>query len=316
VWRLSPNSILRALAANIGLKVVSLLLAICLWLYVTAQIGEKQTFSVPLAMVNVPDSLAVAREAPREIAITMRSSRSEILKLRFMSTVRATVDLAGAREGRVMVSLTPGNLNLPGGFRPEDVTIESPKSLTLDLERVVSVSVPVTPVLRGVVPKEMMLVGEPSVTPDHVIVRGPASAMRGVVSVETEPIDLHGRRGKLSREVPLRVPRGRQAVPDKVLVELEVSRRAVRTIPGITPTVFPGEEGLDIEFSPTTAALTVEGPEELVSKLVPDDVSIILSVAPGTRGTTRIQPEVIVPQGIDTFTLDVSSFEVRVLPAR
>jgi hypothetical protein len=53
-----------------------------------------------------------------------------------------------------------------------------------------------------------------------------------------------------------------------------------------------------------------------VNRLVPDDVSIILNVPPGARGTNRIQPEVIVPQGIDTFFLDVASFEVRVLSKR
>ena len=39
-----------------------------------------------------------------------------------------------------------------------------------------SAYVPVTPVFRGSVPKGMILVGQPSVTPDRVLVRGPASA--------------------------------------------------------------------------------------------------------------------------------------------
>jgi YbbR domain-containing protein len=310
------NALLRALTANIGLKIVSLLFAIFLWLYVTAQVGERQTFRVPLELANVPESLTVVRDLPKDIVITMRSSRSELLKLRLMSSVKATVDLSEARAGRLMIALTPGNLNLPSGFRAEDVTIEKPKSLTLELERVVSESVSVTPVLRGLLPKGMILVGEPSVTPDRVVVRGPASEMRGVTSVETEPIELRGRPGKFSREVRLRGLDGRSVVPDKVLVDVEVAKRAVRTIPGIPPTILQGEEGLAVECSPATAALTVEGPEDLVAKLVPDDVSIILSIPPGTRGTTRIRPEVIVPQGIDSFSLDVSSFEVRVEPRR
>ena len=87
-------------------------------------------------------------------------------------------------------------------------------------------------------------------------------------------------------------------------------------MPGIPPTLLQVEEGFQIEYSPTTASLTVEGPEELVNRLVNDDLSIILSIPPGARGTSRIQPEVIVPQGIDTFSIDVDSFEVKVLPKR
>jgi len=306
----------RSFTANVGLKIVSLLFAVFLWLYVTAQIGERQTFRVPLVLANIPESLTVAREAPGEIAITMRSTRSELLKLRLLSNVRATVDLAAARQGRVIVPLSTALLNLPLGFKAEDAAIESPKSLTLDFERIVSVSATVTPVFRGSVPNGMILVGQPVVTPDRVLLRGPASAMNGITAVETESIDLRNKQGKSSHEVSLRPGGRRKAVPSKVLVEIEVSKRAVRTISGIPPTLLQGEEGYEIEYSPKTAALTVEGPEELVNRLVPDDVSIILNVPPGARGTNRIQPEVIVPQGIDTFFLDVVSFEVRVLSKR
>jgi YbbR domain-containing protein len=306
----------RAITANIGVKIISLLFAIFLWLYVTAQIGERQTFRVPLELANIPESLAVVRDVPKDIAVTVRSTRSELLKLRFMSNIKATVDISGARRGRNIVPLSTGILGLPAGFRQEDASIESPKSLTLDFERIVSASLPVTPVLRGSIPKDMILVGRPSVTPDRVLVRGPASAMTDVTAVETEPIDLRNRRGKFSREVSIRPGQGCEGIPAKVLVEFEIARRAIRTLEGIPPTLLQAEEGLEVEYTPQTAALTVEGPEELVNKLVPDDVSIILNIAHGLRGTTRIQPEVIVPPGIDTFSLDVSSFEVRVSSKR
>jgi YbbR domain-containing protein len=306
----------RAVTANLGIKIVSLLFAVFLWLYVTAQIGERQTFRVPLELANIPDSLTVVHDVPKDVLITMRSTKSELLKLRLMSNIKATVDVAGARRGRVIVALSTGILSLPAGFKQDDVTIERPKSLTLDFERIVGVSVPVTPVLRGAVSKDMILVGQPVVTPDRVLVRGPANAVAGVTAVETEPIELRSRRGKFSREVSIRTGSGWGVTPGRVLVEFEISRRVVRTIEGIPPTLLHEEEGLEVEYSPKTAALTVEGPEELVNRLVPDDVSIILPIAQGARGTIRIKPEVIVPQGIDSFSLDVRSFEVKVLPKR
>jgi YbbR domain-containing protein len=305
-----------AVTANIGLKIVSLLFAVFLWLYVTAQIGERQTFRVPLALANIPESLTVVREPPAEIAVTLRSTRSELLKLRLLSTIKATVDLSAARGGRVIVPLSTAILNLPVGFKAEDAAIEGPKALTLDFERVVTVSAAVTPTLRGAVPKGMILVGRPAVTPDRVLVSGPASAMSAFTAVETEPIDLRNKRGKFSHEVSVLPGGRRRAVPSKVLVELEVSRRVSRTISGIPPTLLQGEEGLVIEYSPLAVALTVEGPEELVNRLVADDVSVILNIPPGARGVNHIQPEVLVPQGIDTFSLDVASFEVKIVSRR
>ncbi len=310
------QSVYRAVTENIGIKIVSILFAILLWLYVTAQIGERQTFKVPLDLVNIPESLAVAGEAPKEISVTVRGPRSELMKLRFLSRIRGTVDLGAAKRGRVVVPLSPAILNLPAGFPAGDATIDAPKSLSLDFERIVSAYVTVTPVFRGAVPPEMILVGQPTVSPPVVLVRGSAGDMSGLAAVETDPIDLRGRRSGFSQDVAVRAGERREARPRGVRVEIEIARRAVRTMQGIPPTLLQVEEGFQVEWSPPTASLVVEGPEDLVGRLVNDDCSIVLSVPPGARGTVWIKPEVLVPQGIDTFTIDVDSFEVKVTPKR
>ena len=310
------QNLYRFVTENIGIKIVSILFAIILWFYVTAQIGEKQTFRVPLDLVNIPESLAVVSEVPKEIAVTMRGARSELMKLRFLSRIRGTIDLGGARTGRVVVPLSSAILNLPPGFPAGDAAIDAPKSLTLDFELIVSAFVPVTPVFRGSVPEGMILVGQPIVSPARVLVRGPAAEMTGIAAVETEPIDLRNKRSGFAQEAALRVGGRREAVPRSVRVEVEIAKRAVRTMPGIPPTLLQNEEGLLIEYSPLTASVTVEGPEELVNRLVNDDLSVMISIPPGARGTSWIRPEVIVPQGIDTFSIDVDSFEVKVIPKR
>lgn len=310
------QNLYRAVTENIGIKIVSLLFAVLLWLYVTAQIGERQTFRVPLVLVNIPESLTVVSEVPREVSVTMRGARSELMKLRFLSRIKGTVDLGGARQGRVVVPLSAAILSLPAGFPAGDAVIDAPKSLTLDFERIVETFMQVTPAFLGPVPKGMILVGQPSVSPARVLVRGTAAAMGGITAVETEPIDLRNRRSGFSQEAVIRVGERLEAIPRSVRVEIEIAKRAVRTMPGIPPTLLQVEEGFLVECAPSTASLTVEGPEDLVGRLVDDDCSIILSIPPGTRGTIWIQPEVIVPQGIDTFAIDVDSFEVKVLPKR
>jgi YbbR domain-containing protein len=311
------ETVVRAATANIALKMVALFCAVFLWLYVTAQLGEKQSFNVPLELVGTPETLAVVHEVPSSISITMRGPRSELLKLRLFGKVRATVALGDAHRGSVIVPLTTGILSLPEGFKREDVTIDHPKSLALDFEPVVSRYVPVRVAFSGELPKDMILVGRPAIAPERVLVRGAASVMDSVTAVWTEAIDLRNKRGRVSSKVALeRSIAGREVFPGDVRVTLEVSKRAVRAIEGVPPTLLQAEAGMRVECSPKTATLTVEGPEELVNRLVPDDVSIILTLIEGKTGTYRIQPEVLVPQGIDTYSLDVESFEVKVSSKR
>jgi YbbR domain-containing protein len=307
----------RALTANIALKIISLVFAIVLWLYVTSQIGEKQSFRIPLELSNIPDSLTLVREVPKYVEVTMQGTRSDLLRLRLSKKVRAIVDLSSAHRGKVVVPLASDVVAVPPQFRTEDVIIRSPRSLTLDFEPLLSRYVPVEAVLEGTLPKDLILVGRPIITPDQVLVRGAANVMAALTAVRTEPINLANKREGFSREVSLEpgVP-GLQLIPSEVLVEIDVSKRAIRTIEGVTPTVLHPGEGVGVDYSPKTASVTVEGPESIVRRLVPDDISIILTIASGKTGTYRVEPEVIVPQGIDAYSLDVDSFEVRVFPKR
>jgi len=310
------ESVTRAATANIALKTVSVFFAVVLWFYVTAQIEGTETVKIPLEIVNVPESLIVVSDAPRHIEVTMRGARSDLLKVRLFGSARLTVDLAGAQGRHLTVPLSKGMITLPEGLKPDNVSINAPRALSIMLEERVSAALPVRAVFRGLLPRELVLVGQPAITPDRVIARGPSSAMRAVSEVRTEAIDIAGRRGKVSLETPVVRPRGIEIEPRTVLVELDVARRAERTIEGLAPTLLQVEEDLDVVCSPASADLTVEGPEELVRNLTADDVSIILSVPPGSRGTFAVEAEVILPAGIDSFRLSVKFFDVTVSAKR
>jgi len=310
------ESVTRAATANIALKTVSVFFAVVLWFYVTAQIEGTETVKIPLEIVNVPESLIVVSDAPRHIEVTMRGARSDLLKVRLFGSARLTVDLAGAQGRHLTVPLSKGMITLPEGLKPDNVSINAPRALSIMLEERVSAALPVRAVFRGSLPRELVLVGQPAITPDRVIARGPSSAMRAVSEVRTEAIDIAGRRGKVSLETPVVRPRGIEIEPRTVLVELDVARRAERTIEGLAPTLLQVEEDLDVVCSPASADLTVEGPEELVRNLTADDVSIILSVPPGSRGTFAVEAEVILPAGIDSFRLSVKFFDVTVSAKR
>lgn len=220
-----------------------------------------------------------------------------------------------ARRGNVVIPLSAEMLKIPGRFKPGEVSIGNARSLSLAFESVERRYVPVRAVFRGEMAKDMTFVGQPVIVPDRVLVSGASSALADTAEVVTEEIDLRSRPGTFSREVGLRLG-GRRltVVPRKVLVKFELGKRASRTLAGIPPTVLQADEGLQVECSPRTASVTVEGPEELVKRLLPDEVSIVLDVSARKKGTYRIRPEVIVPQGIERYSLDVEVFEVTVAP--
>ncbi len=313
---MSFDRIIKAMTRNLGAKIVSLVFAFFLWLHVTAQQGENQSFRVPLSLAGVADSLTITHDVPEFIEVTIRGSRSNLMKLRLFGRLEASVDLSKAVRGRNTVSLSAAMINLPEQIDPREVTVDNPKTLVLNFEEVVTKSVPVRIAYRGEIPDDVIIEDSPVIIPARVKITGASSVVGGIEVLSTREIDIRGRRGEYSEEIELML-RGLdiRIVPDKVLIEMTIHKRAIRTLANIPPTMLGDDENLSIEYSPRVVSLTIEGPEEIIREITTEDVSVILDLTGRKPGTYLIEPEVIVPKGIDRYFLDTDNFEITILPA-
>lgn len=314
---MSSDKFLRMITANIGIKIVSLVFAILLWLHVTAQQEEKATLRVPIALTNIPDSLTIIHDVPEFVEVTILGSRSNLLKLRLFGRLKASIDLSTAGKGRETKRLTSSDLNLPEGIDPRYVTYDNPKTLILNFERVLSKTVPVKLVYKGEIPRDIIIVGKPVAIPDKVTVRGAASIVSGILFINTNEVSIRSKKGRLTQEVGLNL-RGRNitVVPDKVLVEMEISKRAVRTLANIPPTLLQDDETMMVDYSPKVVSLTIEGSEDVVKNLKLDNVSVILDITMKEPGMYRLRPNIILPAGIVKYWLDIDAFEITIFPPK
>jgi YbbR domain-containing protein len=302
------------MTANLGAKIVALFFAIFLWLHVTAQQLENQTFRVPLALTGMPDSLTFIHEVPEFVEVTVRGSRSNLLKLRLFGRLKATVDLSDVKRGRINIPLSPVMLNISEDFDPRDIEVDEPKTLTLNFERVVTRMVPVRVAYRGEIPQDIIIRGVPTIIPDRVQIRGASSVVSGIAMLNTEEIDVRGKRGKLTQEVGISISGRSVAVnPAKVLIEMELSRRGVRTLANLPPTLLQDAGDVEVTYSPKTVSLTIEGPEEVIREITSDKVSILLNITTRNPGSYKIRPEIKLPQGIEKYWLDVEYFDIEIL---
>ena len=303
------------MTSNLGAKIIALLFAIFLWLYVTAQQLEDQGFRVPLSLTGIPDSLTIIHDVPEFVEVTVRGSRSNLLKLRLFGRLKATVDLEEVKRGRVNIPLSSAILNVSEDFDPRDIEVDEPKTLTLNFERVVTRMVPVRIAYRGEIPQDIIITGDPTIIPDRVQVQGAMSIVSSITLVNTEEIDIRGKRGKLTQELAIDVGGRNVAVsPQNVLVEMELSRRGVRTLANLPPTILQDTDDVTVIYSPKTVSLTIEGPEDVIREITSDKVSILLDITTRSPGTYKIRPEIKLPQGIEKYWLDVEYFDITINP--
>ncbi|MBU0611517.1 MAG: hypothetical protein KKI08_26810, partial [Armatimonadetes bacterium] len=161
-------SITDRLRHNLGLKLVSLIIALVIWGTVHNQadplITRQQQVAVETA--GVPAGLAVAAVEPKEVTATLTGRRSVLERLAY-SDARLVADLSGAGMGPTSVPVKPR------GFPPGvEIKVLSNRMVKVTLDQVVSRTRSVFVQTRGEPAQGFMVTGS-QVRPTEVMVSGP-----------------------------------------------------------------------------------------------------------------------------------------------
>ena len=125
-----PSPFKRIFVQNLGLKVISLLLASGLWLVVARSPVAEVVLNVPIVFERVPDKLEMQSTNSTEAQIRVRGPERLVRRLR-SSDVSAHVDLSGVVPGSHTFDLTPGNVHVPNTL---EVVQINPARVTVMME--------------------------------------------------------------------------------------------------------------------------------------------------------------------------------------
>jgi len=109
-------------ADNWGLKLVSLLCASLVWLFVVGQEQREEYFKVRLVLTNTPEDLVIVSRVPEYIGVRLVGSRSILSNVR-ARMLSVSLDLDGMQEGVSSFEILPARLGLPLTFySPEELS--------------------------------------------------------------------------------------------------------------------------------------------------------------------------------------------------
>ena len=176
-------------------KVLSIGLAIMLFVFHRMSALEERIFSVPL---NIERSgpLVPSSPYPRVIRVNLRGEPGSIFSI-MESDIEVYVNVDRLElPGVYTVPIQWRKRGIAQGMEPVQVTVD-PMEITLSLDHRISRAVPVTADLRGQVEAGHAMMYY-SLNPDQVIIEGPAGLISGISEIFTEAIDLGGRRNDFS----------------------------------------------------------------------------------------------------------------------
>ncbi len=123
------------------LKLLSVGLAILLWVFVASEERAETVFSVPVEFRQIPPGLEIVGGDSDLVDVRIQGLRSVLSRLGSRE-LRVTVNLREARAGEATVRLTPAEVHAPRGVQVLRVT---PSRLRLHLEAVATPGTPRAP---------------------------------------------------------------------------------------------------------------------------------------------------------------------------
>ena len=293
---------------NIGLKLLSLVLAGMSWWIIQGVIGFEVQYNVPVR-VDVSDGIAVMSQSHETVAVTFRGSQEDIRSLDD-STLNARVDLTDAVLDQRTHSVMVRNKDISGSRGVKIVSVR-PDRLGVTLDQQVEKQVLVRPRLVNI-PEG----GSVRVEPEHVLLSGPKASVENRREIATIELDLEGVTESVTKLVELEPPEGwistltPSYVSSHVTVSQKSSIRELEALP-VELIVEPGRQA-DIVIAPTTVSVTLHGGDAILKKIGGDDIQVFVDCR-GTEPGKSYERKVMVHLGqIDGVQTTVEPSAVRV----
>jgi YbbR domain-containing protein len=210
------------------MKLLSLLLALALWIFVRGEKQKELNVNIPVKYQNLPTGMMMVGDYPDMIKLKLRGPKSRMAKLddKFFTTY--IIDLDGIKPGQNPYWIYAEDFKVPFGISVDRI---QPQSFQINVAKSSYKSVPVTANLVGE-PLEGYVVKSVKVDPPQVQIRSYNDLLNRISAFKTVSIDLEGR--SRSFEGDFDIDRGKYKVTlmaEKVHVVVEIESKVAEVAP-------------------------------------------------------------------------------------
>jgi YbbR domain-containing protein len=288
---------------HLGLKALSLVLALLLWMIVSGEETVERGLRVPLELQQVPAGLELTGEVPATVDVRVRGASGTLSRVSTGDVV-AVLDLRNAQSGRRLFPMTPKDVRVPFGV---EIVQVQPSALAMAFEPSASRRVTVIPAVDGR-PAPGYVVGSLEADPKTVEVIGPETAVRRATEALTEPVSVAGARDRVQQSVTLGL-----IDPSLRLKNVGTAMVTVQIVPAPLERSLHNRpvhlrnlaQNLEAQAIPSAVGLTLRGSREALARVEADDIVAYVDLGglgPGQysltvhadsspdAGVTRIEP--------------------------
>jgi len=318
---------LKTLRINPAAKIISALFSVLLWLHVATQGDYTKKASIPIRYIEPSSGYMLASTPPDEMQVNLKGSGKKLMLfnlIRFFSPEKSFIpaNLAGLPKGRHRITLDKNSIVLPAesGITVENILYNSFFLVVIDnkVKRKVRVNVDSLPAYE--IDKSAALSGAPVSRPRLVTVEGPENIISSINSIKISKLTRTSIalgdtvvRAQLSRNL-----RFVTVDPEEVDILFPVEpllTKLFRDVP-LKLRGFPRKRPF---FDPDTLSVFIQGPESVVSKVRPEDITVSLSYDQYRKLVVKddslFVPTLSYPKGITNATMSPGVLRLATRPS-
>jgi len=288
---------------NTGFQIISLVLAVILWLYAVGEQSVEVTLRVPL-QVYPPDGgrMAVLSSSQQDVTLRLSVSRN-LLSVITQQSIKAVhrikgVDKAGEYNFRIEprdIAIPPGNARILGIY---------PEAVTVTLDEVIVQKFPIQVDLAGD-PAQGYAVDKEGVRlePEAVLIEGPKGKLEKLKMILTEIVNVVGRTQSFRKKVRLILGADLKSIPKEVIIDVLIPIRkqygvnVFREIP-VKILGTPMKVATFASLEPEKVDVTLRGPGSVLEQLSPEEIIAFIDVTGLEKGEYDIPLKFKLPKEI------------------
>jgi YbbR domain-containing protein len=292
-------------SSNIGLAVLSFVIALGLW--IAGHRDIERAIEVPLEFRNIPSDLMVLDNRVDYVVLRLSGPRTLVSTLD-ADDLKLPLDLHGSKSGSLSFPLGPSSFNIPRGVTVARIT---PPIIHLRLDPVIKRELPVSIRLSGK-PLAGYKIEETAVQPESISVRGPADEIRRIGLVETLPVDVEGSRSSIKRTVRLSTEgKPLSFMPEQVTVAITIAEEDLAKDFKDVEIGARGASG-DYVITPKFGQVRLFGPRRILDKLQLGADHVYLDLDGLTPGEHSLELKFNLPAEIRVAEQKPARFKVRI----
>ena len=294
---------LGTLARDGRLKVAAFGLALFLWVLVRVGAPGQRDLLLPVIVrLDDPGWIVIGDPVPAEVLVRFRGPPAEMFSFDGFDGMSVAVPITEVSGEEMAIPLQPRWVPLAGyrGVQVEDIV---PSTISVHLDRLATRTIPVRVSTRGRLPERLALTGAPSLTPNFVVVSGPASLVERFDSLDIVPVTLSEVGEQATVETPVDTAGMGQVtvLPNVLTLRIPAEESIERVIEGVPVSVAPVVGSGRIEVFPEAVQVTVRGARSRVAGMEAEFLrAVVPSGAIGDLGVVERRVPIVV-EGVPSY---------------